>query len=75
MKNTESTTTEMTVMLAAPQLRPGTRFVFAEHLGGEGEILTVETIWDTFGLINVSVEELDDPITLLNSQFVKVTSG
>lgn len=50
---------EWTVLKAAYALRPGDRFIFSDNLGGEGEVLTVESIANSFGTIEVATEELD----------------
>ena len=62
---------EWTVKIAADNLKPGDRFIFGEDLGGEGEVVTVESRSpNMFGTIEVQTEELDFDIDLDVSQFV-----
>lgn len=41
------------------ELESGERIIFTEAMGGEGEILTVEEVTDSYGTIEIHVEELD----------------
>lgn len=61
---------EWTVKKAARALRPGDRFIFADDLGGEGEVVTVESAANLFGTVEVQTEELDFTIDLNFNQVV-----
>ena len=52
----------------ADALRPGDRFVFGPEIGGEGEVLTVKSAVNLFGTVEVTTEELDFTIDLINIQ-------
>jgi len=60
------------VRKTADALRPGDRFIFADDLGGEGEVLTVEGAANSFGTIEVAVEEFDFTIELNYNQWVSM---
>jgi hypothetical protein len=62
--------TGWTVRKAAMLLTPGERFIFAEDIGGEGEVLTVVSATDTFGTTEIETEELDFPIDVISKQWV-----
>jgi hypothetical protein len=51
-------------------LRPGDRLIFSEEMGGEGEVLTVEGTANSFGTIEIAVEELDFTIDAEFNQMV-----
>jgi len=66
---------EWTVRKRAELLRPGDRFIFSDDLGGEGEVVTVESrSANMFGTIEVQTEELDFTLDLGNTQFVTVAT-
>jgi hypothetical protein len=60
------------VVKAADMLRPGDRLIFGPEIGGEGEVLTVESIANHFGTTEVATEELDFTIDLIGSQPVTI---
>lgn len=45
--------------MSARSLVEGDRFIFAEEFGGEGQVLTVESVSCAFGTVSVMTEELD----------------
>lgn len=55
---------------AAHRLRVGERFIFDQDLGGEGEILTVESTASMFGTITVWTKELDHTLDVGASTFL-----
>lgn len=62
---------EWLVRKAAGLLKPGEKFIFADDLGGEGEVLTVMAISaDMFGTTEVEVEELDFTLDLSTKGWV-----
>lgn len=64
---------EWTVRKTAHELRPGERFVFAKDLGGEGDVVTVESVSaDMFGTTEVETEELDFTLNLGTKQWVTI---
>jgi hypothetical protein len=58
------------VRKAASLLAPGERFIFAEEIGGEGEVLTVVATMDTLGTTTIETEELDFDIEVLSKQWL-----
>lgn len=63
--------TDWNVRKVADQLRPGDRFIFADELGGEGEVVTVEArSANMFGTIEVQTEEIDSTLLLGDRQMV-----
>lgn len=63
------------VRKVADDLMPGDRFIFAEDLGGEGEVVTVESrSANMFGTIEVDTEELDFSIDLGDRQMVTMAT-
>lgn len=57
-------------------LRPGERFVFAEELGGEGEVLTVRWVSaDMFGSTEIGTEELDFDLDVTSKTWVTMAPG
>lgn len=61
---------EWMVRKAAKLLKPGERFIFAEELGGEGEVLTVVSATDV-GITIIETEEYDDcTIEVMSSHWV-----
>jgi hypothetical protein len=56
----------------ADALRPGDRFIFSDDLGGEGEVLTVESTANSFGTIEVATEEVDFTIDLNHNTWVNI---
>lgn len=63
---------EWTVRVRADTLKPGDKFIFAEDLGGEGNVLTVEGVASLFGTLTIATEELDWEIDLMDGQMVTV---
>lgn len=61
---------EWTVRKRADLLVPGDRFIFAEELGGEGEVLTVESAGKAFGDVEIQTEEIDFCIDLSDTTMV-----
>lgn len=59
---------EWTVRKFADSLRPGDRFIFGDEIGGEGEVVTVESIANYFGTTEVQTEEMDFTIDVISSQ-------
>lgn len=58
------------VRKAAGHLQPGERFIFADEIGGEGDMVTVEGIANTFGTTAIATEELDFDIEVATQQMV-----
>lgn len=59
------------VRKVADQLRPGDRFIFSDDLGGQGEVVTVESrSANMFGTIEVQTEEFDFTMDLGDRQMV-----
>jgi hypothetical protein len=56
------------VVKAADSLRQGDRVIFGEEIGGEGEVVTVESISNHFGTTEIQTEELDFTIDVIGSQ-------
>jgi hypothetical protein len=56
----------------ADQLRPGDRFIFDDSLGGEGAILTVESINPYYGTVEVWTEEEGYSIGMTDKTFVTI---
>lgn len=65
---------EMVVRKAAGLLAPGERFVFTEDLGGEGEVLTVVSIAETFGTTSIETEEVDFDIDVQSKQWLTMAT-
>ena len=66
---------EWTVRKSVRLLREGDRFIFAEELGGEGEVLTVTGISaDMFGDTEVYTEELDFNLDVSSTQMVTMAT-
>jgi hypothetical protein len=61
---------EWVVRKLASELKPGDRFVFDEDLGGEGDVVTVESATDVWGTIEVQTEELKDTVDIDMNTFV-----
>lgn len=59
---------DWTVLKTADSLRPGDRFIFGPEIGGEGEVVTVESAANLFGTVEVQTEELDFTIDLVSIQ-------
>jgi hypothetical protein len=53
-------------------LHPGDRFIFSAGMGGEGQIVTVETVTMVLDTAMISVEEFDFPIESLTHNTVKL---
>lgn len=56
------------VVKAADSLAPGDRVIFGEEIGGEGDVVTVESIANYYGTTEVQTEELDFTIDVISSQ-------
>lgn len=56
----------------AKEMRSGDRFIFAEDIGGEGEVVTVVALVDTFGTIAIETEELDFDVEVLAHQWLQI---
>jgi preprotein translocase subunit YajC len=56
----------------ADELKPGDKIIFAENLGGEGEVLTVESTASSFGTVEVATEEKDFTIELNYNTWVNI---
>lgn len=56
----------------ANELRAGDKFIFGEDLGGEGEVLTVDSSVTYYGTTYVGTEELDFTIDMVGAQPVEV---
>jgi len=65
---------EWLVRKVASELRPGERFIFADDLGGEGEVVTVESLATFFGTTEVAVEEFDFTLDLGDRQMVTMAT-
>lgn len=63
---------EFVVSKPASQLRQGDRFIFAEDIGGENEVVTVVSTGDSFGTIAIETEELDFTIETLSHQWLTI---
>lgn len=63
---------EFVVSKPASQLRQGDRFIFAEDIGGENEVVTVVSTGDSFGTIAIETEELDFAIEALSHQWLTI---
>lgn len=59
---------DWSVLKTADALRPGDRFIFGPEIGGDGEVLTVESAANAFGAVEVQTEELDFTIDLVSIQ-------
>lgn len=59
---------EWSVVKAADSLVPGDRVIFGEEIGGENEVVTVESIANHFGITEVQTEELDFTIDVISVQ-------
>jgi hypothetical protein len=60
------------VRKTADALTPGDRIIFSEEMGGEGEVLTVEGISNSFGTIEIATEELDFELMASHNQFISI---
>lgn len=61
------------VSVRADRLRPGMRFYFDEKFGGEGDVVTVASApRNSFGLVDIEVEEYDFDLEFLDSQMVRL---
>lgn len=67
-----ATSEEFVASKPASELRPGDRFVFAEDLGGEGEVVTVASTGDAFSTLAIETDELDFDIEVVSSQMVTI---
>lgn len=65
---------EFKVVKRADQLRPGDRFIFTQELGGEDEVVTVDSLAVYFGTAEVGTEEVDFTISMLTSQMVSIVA-
>jgi len=65
-------TEEFVVSKPASQMRPGDRFIFDEEMGGEGEVVTVVSLTDTYGIAVIETEELDFAIEALSHQWLTI---
>lgn len=52
----------------AGQMQPGDRFIFSDSMGGEGEVLTVVSIDEFAGIVDIATEELDFSIQAMAHQ-------
>lgn len=59
-----------TVRKVAREMRPGERFIFAEDIGGEGEVVTVVSAADALGTTAIETEELDFDIEVLSKHML-----
>lgn len=55
-------------------LVPGDRIIFSAGMGGQGEVVTVQTVSQAFGTASVYTEELDFAIEVLTHNTVKIAS-
>jgi hypothetical protein len=60
------------VRKTADALLPGDRIIFSEEMGGEGEVLTVDGISNSFGTIEISTEELDFELMASHNQWISI---
>jgi hypothetical protein len=51
-------------------LVPGDRIIFSAGMGGEGEVVTVESVSQALGTASIHTEELDFPIEVLTHNTV-----
>ena len=65
---------EWAVSVRADALQSGQQFYFDPEFGGEGEVVTVVSMVNSFGLLDVSVEEYDFPLMFLENQFVRLVT-
>lgn len=63
---------EFVVSKPASQLRQGDRFIFAEDIGGENEVVTVVSTGDSFGTVAIETEELDFAIEVTAHQWLTI---
>jgi DNA-binding MurR/RpiR family transcriptional regulator len=63
---------EWVVRKTAQALRPGDRFIFTEEMGGEGEVVTVVSLADTYGIAVIETEELDFAIEAMSHQWLTI---
>jgi hypothetical protein len=66
------TSEEFVVSKPASELRQGDRFIFAEDIGGENEVVTVVTQGDSFGITAIETEELDFDIEVVSHQWLTI---
>src|SRR4029453_13729730 len=59
---------------AASGLRPGGRFVFSDDIGGDGDVVTVESAASMFGTVEVRTEELDFTLNLVAGTLVTLNA-
>lgn len=60
------------VSVRADRLKPGMRFYFDEKFGGEGDVVTVVSSSNAYGLLDIEVEEYDFALGFLDSQMVRL---
>jgi hydrogenase maturation factor HypE len=56
----------------ADALVPGDKIIFTEAMGGEGEVLTVESIANYFGTVDITTEELDFDLSASAKQWISI---
>lgn len=56
----------------ADALNPGDKIIFSEALGGEGQVVTVDTIANYFGTVDITTWELDFDISAGEKQWISI---
>jgi hypothetical protein len=56
----------------ADALKPGDRIIFSEAMGGEGQVLTVDTIANYFGTVDITTLELDFDLSASENQWISI---
>lgn len=56
----------------ADALKPGDKIIFSEAMGGEGQVLTVDTIANYFGTVDITTMELDFDISANANQWISI---
>lgn len=62
----------MKILRFANELKRGDAFIFSEELGGEGEVLTVDSAVTYYGTTEVMTEEMPFTISLIGAQPVEL---
>lgn len=71
-----SKSNDWTVRKAVRLMVPGERFIFADDIGGDGQVLTVVAISaDMFGITEVEAEELDCTLDLPSTGWVTMATS
>lgn len=58
--------------IPASALEPGDQFIFARSIGGEGEVVTVVAVTNSYGTLSIETEELDFSIDVTSTQSLSV---